>query len=442
MVPVRAVFFFALFAVAAAAAEPPKHPPDLEAIAVAAGSAPAEFHADALLRLAESGKVADPAWKREMIEEAFAVTASARTPVPVRSVRAGRTASGPALDRLSLQVRAVNLMRSIDGRKARAMFAEVSKPSPRELECTDATWDDVSAWYSAAAHLVGTFSPAERRRQDHLNFAVSAIASVVSVTEVAPAQAMLTVPDWRPDETDFLGAKFAAVIEQLNPGNRTFSAAEAEARQAIDKLVASGYDGTLMRGAWSRLVDRQQSVEKCPAVSQVTAALGGMQMASTPPSDPQASRLASHWMNLMFGTKQQSLTDAEKNTQAWRDSLAAYLTEIDELKADTPEGELEVYQMKTEALGGLLIAVPPGADRDRIRARYVETLAASPVEAQNPGRWLTAVKQLLDSAAAAPAEIRKLFDAFESTGNPALVLYARLERTLPQTLFKSPSTVP
>jgi hypothetical protein len=137
-------------------------------------------------------------------------------------------------------------------------------------------------------------------------------------------------------------------------------------------------------------------------------------------------------MKLMFGPKQQGLTDADKNTRHWRDELASYLGEIEALKADSPESEVDLYQVKTEALGGLLVAVPQGEDRDRIRTLYVATLAASPVQQQNPTRWFATVSQLLDSAGPNGAvERSKLLDAFESTGNPALVLYATLERTIP-----------
>jgi hypothetical protein len=56
-------------AMAAWAAE--KRPVEIEALVDRARGAPAEFAADALLRIVASGKIEDRAWKRELLEEAF-----------------------------------------------------------------------------------------------------------------------------------------------------------------------------------------------------------------------------------------------------------------------------------------------------------------------------------------------------------------------------------
>ncbi len=428
----RFAFLPLLLALAANAADSPARPPELTAIVEISDSAPPEFRADALLRLAESSKVVDPAWKRELIGQAFVSASSVRVSNPERAIGQSAPAGRPALDRLSLQTRAVNDLRPLDGRKARELFLEIVKPVPRQLECKDTTWDDLGSWYASAAQLVAAFSPAERNRQDHVDFAVREISTVASIVEVAPAQALLTVPAWRQDEKDLLGAKFAGMLETLTSSDRSFRAVQPEARQAIESLAASGYDPELFRGAWTRLLARQQAVEPCPVSAKPTAGFGGAQMSAPAPVSPQAAQLASRWMSLMLGPRQQGLTDAEKNTTAWRDELAAYLGVIDDLKADTPEGELDIYQMKTEALGGLLMTVPAGEDRDRVRARYVAVLAASPVQQQNPSRWFTTVKQLLESTGLANSPERlRLLAALESTGNPALLLYAKLERTVP-----------
>ncbi len=420
----------ALLPFVADGAQPPARNPALVAIAEAAQNAPPEFRALALLRLAESGRISDATWKRELLEQAFMAAASARTANPV--VEQSGSALRPALDRLSLQTRAVDAMRTIDGRKSRELFLEIAKPVPRKLECAATTFDDLGPWYASAAQLVGTFSPTERRKQDHLDFAVRIVSSITSVVEIAPAQVLLTVPGWRPDERDLLGAKFAGALEGVTSSPRAFALSETVARQAIDHLAASGYSAELVRAAWTRLVDRVRSVEPCPVAAQPAAAFGGSQMAAVPPPSPQSAQLASHWMKLMFGPKQQGLTDADKNTRHWRDELASYLGEIEALKADSPESEVDLYQVKTEALGGLLVAVPQGEDRDRIRTLYVRTLAASPLQQQNPTRWFATVRQLVDAyGPGVSVERSKLLDALESTGNPALLLYAKLERAIP-----------
>src|SRR6267143_1834938 len=49
----------------------PRHDPAIETLAIdAAGVAP-EFAADAMIRIASSPRVTDPAWRRELLDEAY-----------------------------------------------------------------------------------------------------------------------------------------------------------------------------------------------------------------------------------------------------------------------------------------------------------------------------------------------------------------------------------
>ena len=54
------------------------HDPDIEALVNYAHYAPAEFGADILLRIVESGRLADQAWKRELVDEAFQLASQAK----------------------------------------------------------------------------------------------------------------------------------------------------------------------------------------------------------------------------------------------------------------------------------------------------------------------------------------------------------------------------
>src|SRR5262245_7924477 len=86
----------------------------LEALVFDVEGSPAEFSADLLIRLARSGVVADPAWRRELLETAFrrayGVYESHKRVAPNAPVdsRAGgfSRAYATGLDALTLQVRA------------------------------------------------------------------------------------------------------------------------------------------------------------------------------------------------------------------------------------------------------------------------------------------------------------------------------------------------
>ena len=111
----------------------PKLPEPFRSISDLAGAAPPEFTADALLRIVESGKLADQNARRELIDHAFQLAASAKFPVRMVGVTGTTTdtASGSLnqaydlkLDVLSLQSRAVRDMLPLDPAKgSRAVLA-------------------------------------------------------------------------------------------------------------------------------------------------------------------------------------------------------------------------------------------------------------------------------------------------------------------------------
>src|SRR5277367_880047 len=97
-------------------AEPAKLPQPFRSISDLAGAAPPEVAAGALLRMVESGKLADRNARRELVDRAFQLAASAKLPVRMEGLQdtTTDTASGSLsqayalkLDVLSLQSRAI-----------------------------------------------------------------------------------------------------------------------------------------------------------------------------------------------------------------------------------------------------------------------------------------------------------------------------------------------
>ena len=152
-------------------AEPAKLPEPFRSISDLASAAPPEFTADALLRMVESGKLADRNARRELVEHAFQLAASAKFPVRMVGVQGTTTdtASGSLsqahtlkLDALSLESRAVRAMLPIDTTKARELFGQIVKPALPALTCDDALVYDPSEFYQALSVVVnGTFTAKE-----------------------------------------------------------------------------------------------------------------------------------------------------------------------------------------------------------------------------------------------------------------------------------------
>src|SRR5260370_23698429 len=115
-------------------AEPPKLPEPYRSLVDLAQATPPEFGADAMLRVAESGKIKDRDAVRDLIEQAFQMAAAASFRVRMRGLpgtitdtRSGvlSQAYDLKLDALSLQTRAVRDMLAIDKAKARHLFRDI-----------------------------------------------------------------------------------------------------------------------------------------------------------------------------------------------------------------------------------------------------------------------------------------------------------------------------
>src|ERR1700737_2013593 len=143
---------FCLLFLAAAFLDAQKLPEPYQSIVELAYSSPPEISSDALLRVVESGKVADRKTKRDLAEQAFRLAGSAKFPVRMRGVpgsivdtRSGylSKAYDLKLDALSLESRAVHDLLSIDAAKARELFQEIARPTLTPLTCDDALVYDV-----------------------------------------------------------------------------------------------------------------------------------------------------------------------------------------------------------------------------------------------------------------------------------------------------------
>src|SRR6202453_2775281 len=177
-------------------AEPVKLPQPFQSISDLAAAAPPEFTADALLRIVESGQLADRNARHELIEHAFQLAASAKFPVRMVGVTGTTTdtasgslnqAYGLKLDVLSLQSRAVRDMLPLDPSKARELFGQITKPTMARLSCDDALVLEPSEYYQALSAVVnGGFTPNEKAKEEHVNLLLEALGQVTSPSQLAP----------------------------------------------------------------------------------------------------------------------------------------------------------------------------------------------------------------------------------------------------------------
>jgi hypothetical protein len=415
-------------------AETAKLPEPFQSIRDMAGAAPPEFAADALLRVVESGKLADRGARRDLVEQAFRLAASAKFPVRMVGLPGvlTDTASGSLsrayvlkLDALSLESRAVQDMLRIDPAKARELFGEITRPTLAPLTCDDALVYEPSDFYQALSAVVnGTFSQKERGKEEHLNFLLDYLGQTTSPTQLAPlAQAIQSVGGTAA-QRQILWARFNGLLESLQPDDRSFS-------------------GSLPMLTFLGLPEIQVSLEKyrqkshgCEGDAPAGTAAGNQQQKkpTTPKIDPYwqsaaAQQLLQAGRKLRFASSTELRTEVDRSTPEWQQQFADYLNLLAGWTPDQENSEADYYHEKCNAYSALIELAPPGPQSDKILADYVDFISNSGLYQKSPAEWLLEPHTVLDRARIDQQRSR-ILEAFQRTGNPALALEVALDRAL------------
>jgi hypothetical protein len=414
-------------------AEPAKLPQPFRSISDLAGAAPPEFAADALLRMVESGKLADRNTRRELVDQAFQLAAAVKFPVRMVGLQdtTTDTASGSLsqayalkFDVLSLQSRAIVDMLPLDPGKARELFGQIVKPTLAPLTCDDALVYEPSAFYQALSTVVnGAFTPQERAKEEHVNLLLDALSQVASPSQLAPLAGAIESAGVTAGQRQILWARFNGVLENMQPDDRSFPVS----LPALSVLNTPGIQGSLEK--------YRQKSHGC-----ATDVVASSPNSSAPTQKPGTPKLAPYWQSaaaqqllqagkkLRFASSTQLLSDADRATPEWQQQLADYLNLIADWTQDQQESDAAFYHEKCIVYTALLELVPPGSQSDKILAEYVDFISNSALYQQSPAEWFVEPHTLLDRSQTNRARYAKVLAAYQDSGNPLLTLEVALEK--------------
>ena len=414
-------------------AEPAKLPEPFRSISDLASAAPPEFTADALLRMVESGKLTDRNARRELVEHAFQLAASAKFPVRMEGVQGTTTdtASGSLsqahllkLDVLSLESRAVRAMLPIDTAKARELFGQIVKPALPPLSCDDALFYDPSEFYQALSVVVnGTFTAKEKAKEEHFNLLVDSLGQVTSPSQLAPLAASLESAGVTAAQRQILWARFNGLLESMQPDDRSF----ASSLPALSALSTPGIQSALEK--------YRQKSHGCTTDADPPST--GQQQGKKPTTpklesywqSPTAKQLLENGKKLRFASSSQLLTEADRATPEWQQQLSDYLNLIAEWSQGQGESDAAFYHEKCLVYTSLLDLVSAGPQGDKILADYVDFISNSGLYQQSPAEWFVEPHMLLDRSQSNAAQHLKVLEAYQGSGNPVLTLEVALEKT-------------
>lgn len=369
------------------------------------------------------------------------------------------------VDRLALQSRVVRAVLAIDRSAARALFARVEMPALPPASCSDVLVPDVTEYFNAARLILAETPWSERSA-----LLERIIERVESPLQLAPAAHLLAESDLSGADWKRLVVGFADRMRGMGGGDPAFRhsvvnqrlavAVEGLARKcAADPELA----GTLVfafrefllahlngPGCHESFLPEGRREIRQAAVDPFNAQLrlpGQFTRDGLPPLEfdeiwpsgadngrPdvagfwQDSEAESLWMKSFRPGKEGGGSPAEPALEL--SDLAGQVSAWQRPEGMTAE---DFFHQKLLLYGRVARALPSGPERQRAVATTVALLAGSPMQGRAPAEWLWHIAALLG----VDALREDVLEAMSAASDPALQVYAELERRFPRSMFLS-----
>jgi hypothetical protein len=406
-----------------------------------ARNAPPELFADAVIRLAERGKIPEGPQRKALLEEAFEAAKKAKEPVKLVAVpqfadrQPGRreAALRAGLDALSLEDRILTLMAAADPDRARELFQAIDHPQLDPRPCADPMIADDSAYFDMA-RAVGQVNP------------MLLMGPGNSPGELASfADLLLADRTLSRDQFQLLAGALGLKMQTAALDYRAFTVTAENLAKVLDALTRRarelGVSADALGEGAKKMAVAQLGAPRCQ--EEFGGAIAFVE-----------------WFNRTFATELQPIvhdqmigkedlgpakaeaffaTDSGKSLSAefsrlraerlhggspkpdWAAESSEFMQKWD---AWTPAGnQIEAFDQKMIVAHGLYELIPPGEARDQVAEQVVAYLKGNPVEREAPAEWLFEVKSFIEFELTDKA---KLLAAFRASGDPGLGLFAAL----------------
>ena len=425
---------------------------------------PAEFEADALLRISQSARI-DDGRRRNLLTEAFMRAYSAPEAyrrisfgVPEDSRQGAQALTyDTRLTRVSLQVRATQLMATIDPARARELFQWI-EPGVEGSRCEDTLVPALGEYYNALSVLARTTFGSRIEGMRFLEFYLWRAHLPSEMPAVASA-----VLHFKPghDEALYLEGVLRFILEGGTSDPRGFSVSGIDIVGKFAELEdadrAMGITGNhLLRAvraylkkhlAGARCIDSGTEMYAADAFNLRArkTAVGGDNVAPLDPSDVRAQRLLAaarldlYWQSVdarrlhedfldLRGRDKNPVSERIRRTKEWRERAERLITDLDHW-TQARDFEGDYFFQKAWLLTEVLALMPSSPARTHGIRTIVDFLRLGDGDRTRRALWFVFVNRMLELSRGTDSGI--ILDALEDTHHPVLELYARLERMLP-----------
>ena len=460
-----------------------KRSAEIDTFIISAQSVPAEFSADLLIQLVESGRIKERKRRQDLIIEAFYTAAKAKEPLKLAALPGGAVDSRLGyranafrlgLDSLSLQTRAIKALLPLNKQKARQLFDEI-KLKLNPLDCESTLAYDLDSFFETILAIAQTaFNSEETRRGEHIYFVENYINRINSPNQIRPAVTVLVSLKMTDLDLARLGRAFSTALAKIPTDDRSFSAPWNSTMNSIEELVSKFNKQELSSDeiieAYRAYLVQQLTAQRCietDAAKEQKALEAGLvthfneKLRSfaykniAPISEDEikpARRKGSirdevYWTSaksksilsairrLRFKSAGNEFNAQEKESAEWQSQLSELMKELAFWVSNDEKSEEDYFHQKCVIYYALLKAIPADNQynglRDEMLRDFANLLTTSQLEKQKPAEWFLHAKVLIDRANTAQfSERDKLIALIYNSRSTILHLYVQKEELL------------
>ena len=443
---------------------------EIQNLVLTANNQPIEIAADVLFNALDAKLIKDQQKQRAIIEDLFRRASEAKEPFKMTyyggnvDTRPGYRSSALDLnlDQLSIQLRAVKLMMTIDKLKARQMFRDIPDLKLLAQLCDHVLSYVISDYYKLLKDIVDqTFQPEERQRKQHIYFASTYIESMDSPAQIEPMISFLASVKVTPAEFSILLDSFIASLRKVGASPRGFALSmrdrlpgaikyliEAESKatnaetsqtsRAFRTYLAKQLSGTqcadsLMTGSKEK---KHPLIEAVNVLFESPLTEEEIKPEKVDPAakvfiywkTPKLVKLMPEYAKLRFGAKD-ALSLEERNKQEWLQAFLKFLEQMDDWKPEDEETEADYLHQRSVLYYGLIQIAPPGPLLSNVLRSYALFLRDSKMQKESPAQWLHYLKLVLRiSKELKGKDYDEFMNTLNNSGHPVFTLYSELDR--------------
>jgi len=423
--------------------------------------APPELAADVLLKLIERGYIGEAERKRQVLETAWSLAASAKYPLEVVPAMMTVTASDPGslsaalgmgLSKAGIEARVISQMAKLDPKETRNLFVQMTTSETQSPECAADRYTTNRAYFRALQTAAQTFSAEEVKKGERFRFLAEGLR-VLSSPEDFELSLELLRNDRGLTEAEFgqLLGLWSEMLTRVRFTDRLFSSRSIE--ELATALLYAGKEierrGTSTKPAFralrayfvthARAARCGESESRVGAEEQVRVMFNKVVALATPDipliaagdikpesfgerakvavydgaEDATIRELKSDYAQLRFGTFE-------------KDEALQFLNKLERWSKDGRQSNREIFFQRAELQGALVYAAPEGQLRQLFLESYVRFLANSSVKLESPPEWSMWVNRLI--SAAGISDRRAWLDQIERAGDSVVAIYCQIAR--------------